>query len=150
MNYPMYGNNPMYLQDLQNMRDRIDAQMRQLQQPTMQPQTPAINQTFQLSNAGSTANDFDGKYVNNLDEVKNTLALKNTLFVNKEMNNLWLKDVSGNIKTYTLAEVIELDPKDKEILELKKEIENMKNMMNIPKENNIKESSTETKNEKKK
>lgn len=150
MNYPMYGNNPMYLQDLQNMRDRIDAQMRQLQQPTMQPQTPAINQTFQLSNAGSTANDFDGKYVNNLDEVKNTLALKNTLFVNKEMNTLWLKDVSGNIKTYTLAEVIELDPKDKEILELKKEIENMKNMMNIPKENNIKESNTEIKNEKKK
>ena len=150
MNYPMYGNNPMYLQDLQNMRDRIDAQMRQLQQPTMQPQTPAINQTFQLSNAGSTANDFDGKYVNNLDEVKNTLALKNTLFVNKEMNTLWFKDVSGNIKTYTLAEVIELDPKDKEILELKKEIENMKNMMNIPKENNIKESNTEIKNEKKK
>lgn len=137
MNYPMYGNNPMYLQDLQNMRDRIDAQMRQLQQPTMQPQTPAINQTFQLSNAGSTANDFDGKYVNNLDEVKNTLALKNTLFVNKEMNTLWFKDVSGNIKTYTLAEVIELDPKDKEILELKKEIENMKGMIANAKPDNV-------------
>lgn len=83
MNYPFYGNNQMYMQDLQNMRDRIDSQMRQLQQPNMQ-QTPAINQTFQLSNPGNSANDFDGKYVTNIDEVKSTLALKNTLFVNKE------------------------------------------------------------------
>ena len=128
MNYPMYNNSQMYLQDLQNMRDRIDAQMRQFQQPAMQ-QTPAINQTFQLSNPPNADNDFDGKYATNLDEVKNTLALKNTFFVNKEMNTLWFKDVSGNIKTYTLSEVIELDAKDQEILELKKEIENMKGMI---------------------
>lgn len=149
MNYPFYGNNQMYMQDLQNMRDRIDSQMRQLQQPNMQ-QTPAINQTFQLSNPGNSANDFDGKYVTNIDEVKSTLALKNTLFVNKEMNTLWFKDVSGNIKTYTLAEVIELDPKDKEILELKKEIENMKGMIaNAKPDNvNVNEPTTRTKSSK--
>lgn len=149
MNYPMYNNSQMYLQDLQNMRDRIDAQMRQFQQPAMQ-QTPAINQTFQLSNPPNADNDFDGKYATNLDEVKNTLALKNTFFVNKEMNTLWLKDVSGNIKTYTLSEVIELDAKDQEILELKKEIENMKGMiLNAKSDNvNVNEPTTRTKSSK--
>lgn len=112
------------IEDLQNLKNQMQNPMQM-----MNTQTPAINQTFQLSNPQNSTADFDGKYVSNIDEVKNTLALKNTLFVNKEMNTLWLKDVSGNIKTYTLAEVIELDPKDKEILELKKEIENMKGMI---------------------
>lgn len=127
MNYPMYGNNQMYMQDLQSMRDRIDAQMRQLQQPPVQ-QTPAINQTFQLSNP-STINDFDGKYAKDIEEVRNTLTLKNTFFTDKDMKTLWFKNTSGDIKTYTLTEVIELDPKDKEIAELKQQIEEMKGMI---------------------
>lgn len=90
--------------------------------------TPAINQTFQLANTNNM-NDFDGKYANSIDEVKNTLALKNMLFVNKEMNTLWFKDISGNIKSYTLTEIVELDEKDKKIIELEKEIENMKGMI---------------------
>lgn len=128
-NYPVFGNNQMYMQDLQNMRDRIDMQMRQMQQNQMQPQnqqTPAINQTFQLSNPQQNINDFDGKYVSNIDEVKNTLTLKNTLFVNKEMNTLWFKDAAGNIKTYSLSEVIELDEKDKMIINLQNQIEELK------------------------
>lgn len=128
MNYPMYGNNQFYMQDLQSIRDRIDAQMRQLQQPTMQQQTPAINQTFQLSNP-SSGNDFDGKYAKDIEEVRNTLTLKNTFFVDKDMKILWFKNVSGDIKSYNLSEIIELDPKDKEIIELKKQVEDLKGMM---------------------
>jgi hypothetical protein len=131
-NYPIYGNNQMYMQDLQNMRDRIDMQMRQMQQTQSSnqvQQTPAINQTFQLSNPQQNANDFDGKYTNNIDEVKNTLTLKNTLFVNKEMNTLWLKDAAGNIKTYSLTEVIELDEKDKMIIDLQRQIEDLKGVV---------------------
>lgn len=131
-NYPVYGNSQMYMQDLQNMRDRIDMQMRQMQQtqtPNQGQQTPSINQTFQLSNPQQNANDFDGKYTNNIDEVKNTLTLKNTLFVNKEMNTLWLKDTAGNIKTYSLTEVIELDEKDKMIIDLQKQIEDLKGVV---------------------
>lgn len=131
-NYPVYGNNQMYMQDLQNMRDRIDMQMKQMQQtqsPNQGQQTPAINQTFQLSNPQQNANDFDGKYTNNIDEVKNTLTLKNTLFVNKEMNTLWLKDATGNIKTYSLTEVIELDEKDKMIIDLQRQIEDLKGVV---------------------
>lgn len=123
-----YGNNQFYLQDLQNIRDRIDMQMRQIQQPVQNQQQPQIQQTFQLSNP-QTLNDFDGKYTQNIDDVKNTLTLKNTLFVNKEMNTLWLKDTTGNIKTYTLTEVVELDEKDKQILNLQKQIEELKGVV---------------------
>lgn len=127
MAYPMYGNNQYYMQDLQSMRDRIDQQMRQMQQfqqPQMQQPT-AINQTFQLA-PNQNANELDAKYATNIEEVKNTLALKNTLFVDKESKNLWIKNADGTIKTYTLTEVVELDEKDRQILELQKEIENLK------------------------
>lgn len=127
----MFPNNQFYMQDLQNMRDKIDMQMRQLQQPmpNANQQTPAINQTFQLSNPQQNNNDFDGKYVTSAEDVKNTLTLKNTLFVNKEMTILWFKDVAGNIKSYSLSEIIELDEKDKKILELQKQIEELKGVV---------------------
>jgi len=129
MAYPIYNPNNMYMQDLQQMRDRIDQQMRQAQQQFQQmPQTPQINQTFQLA-PNQNLNDLDGKYANNIDEVKNTLTLKNTLFVDKEMKNLWFKGADGNIKTYTLSEVIELDEKDKQIILLQRQIEEMKGMI---------------------
>lgn len=131
----MYGFQPnidrinRQIEDLQNLKMQM-----QSPQQMMNPQTPAINQTFQLSNPQSL-NDFDGKYVTGIDEVKNTLAIKNTLFVNKEMNLLWLKDVSGNIKSYTLTEIIELDEKDKKIQELEKQLNEMKGMMENVKSN---------------
>lgn len=119
------------IEDLQNLKS-------QMQNPMQMPNsaTPAINQTFQLANTNSM-NDFDGKYANNIDEVKNTLALKNMLFVNKEMNILWLKDVTGNIKSYTLTEIVELDEKDKKIMELEKQIESMKGMILNAKSDNV-------------
>ena len=119
------------IEDLQNLKS-------QMQNPMQMPNstTPAINQTFQLANTNNM-NDFDGKYANNIDEVKNTLALKNMLFVNKEMNILWLKDVTGNIKSYTLTEIVELDEKDKKIMELEKQIESMKGMILNAKSDNV-------------
>lgn len=136
-NYPYFNNN-MYMQDLQNMRDRIDRQMAQIQQPQNQnQQTPSINQTFQLSNPQNFSNDFDGKYVTNIEEVKNTLTLKNTLFVNKEMNTLWFKDTTGKVKAYTLTEIIELDEKDKMILDLQKQIEELKGVVLNAKSDNV-------------
>lgn len=119
------------IEDLQNLKS-------QMQNPMQMPNsaTPAINQTFQLANTNNM-NDFDGKYANNVDEVKNTLALRNMLFVNKEMDILWLKDVTGNIKSYTLTEIVELDEKDKKIIELEKQIESMKGMILNAKSDNV-------------
>ena len=126
MNYPMY-NNQFYINDLQNMKDRIDNQMRQLQQQQQQQpiaQQP-ITQNFQITPQTSN-NELESKYAENIDEVKNTFVIKTTLFINKDTSQLWIKDVGGNIKTFELEETIELDEKDKKILELQKEIKELK------------------------
>lgn len=134
MNYPMYGTNGQYyMQNLQDMRDRIDNQIKsyqqtQMQQPIQQPQIPQVNQTFQLA-PNSMNNELESKYVNNVDEVKNTFVMKTGIFVNKDFSTLWIKDVSGNIRTFKTEEVVEMDDKDKEIYALKKQIEEMKGMI---------------------
>ena len=149
--YPVYGNpNQFYLQDLQNMRDKIDNQMRQLNQNAMQPNNPpAINQTFQLA-PNQTNQDLEAKYATNIDEVKNTLVMKTGIFTNKDFSTIWIKDITGNIRTFSTQEVIELDEKDKKILELEKQIENMKGMMlNAKSDNvNVNESTTSKKSSK--
>jgi hypothetical protein len=143
MNYPIYGNNQYYMQDLQQMRDRIDQQMRQIQQP-MQQQPTAINQTFQISPQNQNLDNLEAKIVKDIEEVKNTLVMKTGVFVNKDYSTLWIKDVTGNIRTFSTSEVIELDEKDKTIMNLQKQIEDMKALI----EQNI-NSNTENKVEKK-
>lgn len=127
MNYPVY---PAYINDLQAMRDRIDKQIQaqQYQQP------PAINQTFQL--APQTQSELDAKYAKDVEEVKNMLALKETLFIDKDITSLWIKKADGSIKTYKLEEIIELDEKDKTILDLQKQINELKEMMSNGKSDN--------------
>ena len=126
-NYGSYGMNPTNGLDYQNVIDRMEEQVKQMKQFQQQrnqyqmQQPQAITQNFQLAPAQSMS-DLDGKYANNFEEVKNTLALKNTLFVNKDMNTLWVKNTSGEIKTYALTEIVEVDPKDKEIAELKQQV----------------------------
>ena len=132
MAYPYYNNNQFYMQDLQNMREKIDRQMQQMQQLNQQQQQPTptnLTQNFQLAPNPSN-NELESKYVNNIDEVKNTFVMKTGVFINKDFTTLWIKNTNGDIKTYTLEEVIETDPRDAEILMLKRQIEEMKGMIN--------------------
>lgn len=118
-------NNQMYMQDLQQMRDRIDRQMQIANQN--QPQATPITQNFQLA-----PNQSNGiKYVNSTDDVKKELVFADTLFVNKEYTCLWLKNASGDVKIYELKEIIELDEKDRKIADLEAKI----NMLVKEKEN---------------
>lgn len=141
MNYQnWYGNNGQYyMQNLQDMRDRIDNQMKQYQQSQMQMQQPQmptnLTQNFQLAPQTNNNNEIQAKYVTNIDDVKNTFVMTTGLFVNKEMNTLWFKNVNGDIRTFNLQEIIEQDEKDIEIQRLRNEIENMKGM--IANESNI-------------
>ena len=132
MAYPYYQNNQYYMQDLQNMKDRIDNQMKQMQQfnqnQMQQQPVPQINQSFQLAPNPSN-NELESKYVNNIDEVKGIFVMKTGVFLNKELNTLWIKNTNGDIRTFELNEIIETDPKDREIAMLKKQIEEMKEMM---------------------
>lgn len=165
--YNSYNFNPYNIynpyQDLKNMRDGIDKTLQQHQQMQnqfqnqmmpQQQQIPQINQNFQLSPIQNNS-DITAKIVSDIDEVKNTFVMNTGLFVNKEMNTLWTKNVNGDIKTYTLTEVIEIDPKDVEINNLKQELENMRTLITnqikqqAPVIDNQPEIKTETKSEKK-
>lgn len=136
MAYPYYANNQYYMQnmqDLQNMREKIDRQMQQMQQLNQnqmqqQPQIPQVNQTFQLA-PNPTNNELESKYANNIDEVKGIFVMKTGVFLNKELNTLWIKNTNGDIRTFELSEIIDIDPKDKEIAILKQELEKMKEMI---------------------
>lgn len=110
-------NNQMYMQDLQGLRDRIDRQMQMANQN--QPQATPITQNFQLA-----PNQNNGiKYVNSIEDVRKELVFADTLFVNKEYTYLWFKNVSGEVKTYELKEIIELDEKDRKIADLEAKID---------------------------
>lgn len=131
-NYNAY--NPMiYAQELQGMRDRIDRQLQQMQQSQnqfmQQQQQPQIQQTFQLSNPNQGNSQFDGKFVENIEEVKNTLVLKNSLFLNKDMTKLWFKDAGGNIRAFTLQEELQVDENVVEINNLKQEVGELKTLL---------------------
>lgn len=138
MNYPMYANNQFMMQDLQNMRDRIDKQMQQVQQQQNQfqmqqqaiPQPTNLTQNFQLA-PQTNNNELESKFADNIEDVKKTFVIKTGIFVNKDFSNFWVKDVSGNIRTFRTEEIIEMDEKDKEIFMLKKQIEEMKRNQTI-------------------
>lgn len=140
MAYPYYPNNQYYMQDLQNMKDRIDRQMQQVQQMNqnqMQQQQPVpITQNFQLA-PNPNSNELESKYVNNIDEVKGIFVMKTGVFLNKELSTLWIKNTNGDIRTFELNEVIETDPKDIEINNLKKELQRMREMINYGNESDV-------------
>lgn len=123
--YNPYGNQ-MYMQDLQGLRDRIDRQMQMVNQN--QPQATPITQNFQLA---PNQTNQGIKYVNSIDDVKKELVFADTLFVNKEYTQLWYKNASGEVKTYEIKEIIELDEKDLKIKDLEAKI----NMLLKEKEN---------------
>lgn len=137
MAYPYYQNNQYYMQnmqDLQNMKERIDKQMQQMQQfnqnqiQNQQPTPTNLTQNFQLA-PNPTNNELESKYANNIDEVRNTFVMKTGVFLNKELNTLWIKNTNGDIRTFELNELVEIDPKDREITMLKQELEKMKEMI---------------------
>ena len=127
MNYPMYNPGNFYLQDLQNRREMLDNQIKQYQQQNQyQMQQPqAITQNFQLAPQTNNS-DLESKFVENIDDVRKTFVIKTGIFVNKDFSTLWIKDVSGNIRTFKTEELVEMDEKDKKIYMLKKQIEELK------------------------
>jgi hypothetical protein len=115
-------NNQAYIQELQNMKDRID---RQLQQVT-QPQTPNIHQTFQITPTQSQATM---RYANTIDDVNKELVFSDTPFFTKDLSVMWLKNVKGEVKAYELKEIIQKDEKDLMIENLQLQINELKKGM---------------------
>lgn len=132
--YNSYANNN-YLSELQQMRERIDKQIQQSQQAQQQPpiipntQPTNLTQNFQLAPQTNNNSELESRYAENIDEVKNTFVMKTAIFATKDYSTIWIKDVSGNIKTYKTEEVVEVDEKDIQIQNLQKELEEMKYLM---------------------
>lgn len=123
--YPGFYNNQQYEKDLQNiMRDTQNKlnQLHSQQQPQQPQQQVPITQNFQLS---PTQNLSSIKYVNDIEDVKRQTVFGDTLFVNKDYTQLWLKRATGEVKTYEVKEIIEKDEKDLKIDELTAKIDRL-------------------------
>jgi len=129
------ANNQIQMQRLQSMRDDIDRQMQSMQQMPAQQLPPQINQTFSLAPNPSNT-DLEAKYADSVEEVKNTFVMKTGIFTNKDFSKIWIKDVTGNIRTFNTQEEIQIDERDKALQEkdnmivsLKAEINQLKEAM---------------------
>lgn len=102
-----------YMQDLQNIRDRIDNQMRQMQAP--------ITQNFQFTPIYNTF-----RIVASKDEVVREVVIGDTYFLGKDLKDFWIKNTRGDIRSFSLEEIIPKTEKDLLIEKLQKEIEELK------------------------
>ena len=105
--------------------EKINAQIGELERlkQTMQPPAP-ITQNFQL------APNSPIRYVNSIDEVNKTNVALDTPFFSQDMTVLWVKNASGEVKSYELKEIIKKDEKDLQIEFLKAQIEEMRKNAN--------------------
>lgn len=128
------------IQQMEQIRDQWDAkiqlaqqqqqqqQSQMQQQPIPQGQVP-ITQNFQLAPQTNNNSELESRYAENIDEVKNTFVMKTGIFTTKDFSTIWLKDVSGNIRTFKTEEIIERDEKDIQIQNLQRELAEMKTLM---------------------
>ena len=131
MAYNYYPNNQYYMQDLQNMREKIDRQMQQVQQMNQnqmqqQPIPTNLTQTFQLAPQINNNSELQCQYADSFDEVKNTFVIKTGIFTKKDFSTIWVKNINGNIRTFKTEEVVELDEKDREILDLQRQLNELR------------------------
>lgn len=90
------------------------------------PQIPTIQQNFITANA---INDFDARWVDNIEDVKNTPVTKDTLFMERNDAIFHIKTSNGEIKSFSFQEFIYLDEKDKKIQKLEEELNKLKNRL---------------------
>lgn len=118
-------NNPFMQQ--QNL-DRINDQIKQLENIRSQMQQPMqptnLTQNFQLAPNKETM-----KFVNSIEDVQKETIYTTTPFFSRDMSILWVKNDSGDIKSYELKEIIKKDEKDLQIEFLKAQIEDLKKGM---------------------
>lgn len=148
---PYYPNNAYYMQSLQGLqqqRDVLDNQIRQMQQNQQQTQPTNLTQNFQLA-PQQNVGDLEGQFAENIEDVRSKFVTKTGLFITRDFSRLWIKDTSGNIRIFDIEEHIELDDKDKEIEMLKKQINDLKEVMENANANTINTTSNNEPNESK-
>ena len=104
------------IQRLRRMRNDIDNQIMQWQNITQQP---TIQQNFITT---PVTNDFDARWVNGMEDVKNANVTKETIFMERENSIFHIKTPQNEIKSFSFQEYVYLDEKDKKIKELEEKI----------------------------
>lgn len=133
----MYNANNSYIPMNYNPQaniDRINNQIAELEKLKSQiPQQvastnnnpPSINQTFQLA----PNNSVNMRYANNIEEVQKEIVIADTPFFSKDLTVVWIKNQSGEIKSYEMNEIVAKDEKDLQIEFLQAQIEELKKGM---------------------
>lgn len=120
-------NNPYY--NPQSAVDRINSQIAELEklkgQLPQQPQPTNLTQNFQLA----PNNNSVMRYASSIDEIEKDFVIGDTPYFSKDMSVLWIKNTSGEVKTYELKEMIKKDEKDLQIEFLTAQIEDLKKGM---------------------
>ena len=100
----------------------INNQIAELEMKKAQAFSPQpITQNFQLAPNNNTI-----RYADSLEQVQKDLVIGDTPYFSKDMSIVWIKNSKGEIKSYQLTEIVQLDEKDKLIESLTKEIQDLK------------------------
>lgn len=114
------------LDRINNQMNELDKIRQQVQQQTVQPQTPTnLTQNFQIA----PTNREVIRYAGSIDEVQRDMVIGDTPYFSKDMSVVWVKNTKGDIKTYELNEVVLKDEKDIKIDFLMAQIEELKKEM---------------------
>ncbi len=112
------------IQRLRQMRTNIDDQIAQWQNL---PQQPTIQQNFITT---PVMNDFDAKWVNGIDDVRNATVTKETIFMERERSIFHIKTPNNELKSFSFQEYVYLDEKDLKIKELEEKLLRLENAIN--------------------
>lgn len=138
----MYNGYPNFYTN-QNNLEKINSQISELERLKQQIQQPApITQNFQLAPTSTI------RYVKSIDDVQKTNVIGDTPFFSQDMAVLWVKNGSGEVKTYELKEIVEKDEKDLQIEFLQAQIEELKKGMSSKAESNDDDVNESTKSKK--
>lgn len=119
-NYLNPYNPQISLDRINNQIAELEKMKQQMQQP-IQPPT-SLTQNFQIA----PTNQGTMKYANNLEEVQKEMVIGDTPYFSKDMSVVWVKNAKGEIKIYSLAEIVQKDEKDLQIEFLQAQINELK------------------------
>lgn len=127
----MFNNQYANTYSPQSSIDRINTQISELEklknqipQTTMQHPTN-LTQNFQLTPSNNAAI----RYVESIDDVQKSFVIVDTPFFSKDLSFLWIKNTKGEIKSYSITEIIQKDEKDLQIESLQAQIDELKGMI---------------------
>ena len=126
--YTLSGNAmPNYALREQSLKNIIDQANRELSALQNQQFPTNLTQNFQISPMQS---GLPFKIVENIDDVNKELVISDTYFLSKDEKSFWIKDSKGNIRSFSINEIVTKNEKDLIIEDLQNQINELKRGMN--------------------